>query len=64
MKELDEVIIPSHIAEKLGIVESGTIVWYIKGASYATVECAVTGDNPQGIETKLVDVDINEIRLR
>jgi len=64
MKELDEVTIPPYIAEKFGVVGSGTIVWYVQGANYATVECAVIGDNLQGLETKLVDVDINELRLR
>ena len=64
MQELDEVAIPDHIAEKLGIVAHGTIVWHVEGAGHATVECAVTGVNPDGLETKLVDVDINELRLR
>jgi hypothetical protein len=63
MKELDEVVIPHHISIKSGVVELGTIVWYVCGADYATVECAVVGDNPEGIQTKLIDVDINDLRL-
>lgn len=63
MKELDEVIIPAHIAESVGVVPHGTIVWYVDGADFATVECAVAADNPDGLETKLIDVDIKELRL-
>jgi hypothetical protein len=64
IKELDEVTIPSHLAETLGVVAHGTIVWYVHGADFATVECAIVENNPDGLETKLVDVDINKLRLR
>jgi len=62
VRELDQVTIPTHVAESFEIVPHGTIVWYVDGAGFATVECAVAADNPDGLETKLVDVDISELR--
>ena len=64
MKELDEVVIPFIIAEKAGVVRSGTIVWYVPDAVYATVECAILADNPEGIKTRLIDVSISKLQPR
>jgi len=62
LKELDEVFIPQEVSDLEGVELRGTIVWYIDGASYATIECAVRGGTGVGDETKLLDIDVNSIR--
>lgn len=64
MKELDEVDIPIEIAEKEGVFSFGTVVWYLDGAPFATVECTVLKDNPDWLETKLLDIDIKDLLIR
>ncbi len=58
LKELDEVCIPHDIADRERVEERGTIVWYVEGASYATIECAVLGGTGVGDETKLLDISV------
>jgi hypothetical protein len=63
-RELDEVTIPSDIAEREGVVQHGTVVWYVDGAPYATIECAVLGSTGIGNNTKLIDIEVNLIMIK
>lgn len=44
-RELDEVRIPRELAALEKVSELGTIVWYVEGASYASVDCALLGED-------------------
>jgi hypothetical protein len=60
--ELDTVVIPEATANEHGVIATGTIVWHVAGAPYATVECTEVNGRP-GLDTQLVDVPLNELRL-
>jgi hypothetical protein len=63
LRELAEVLIPSDLADSKGVENSGTVVWYVPGAVYATVECRVIDNNADGLKTELLDVNVNDIKL-
>ena len=60
--ELDSVTIPEATAREHGVIASGTIVWHVAGAPYATVECTEVDGRP-GLDTQLVDVLLEDLRL-
>jgi hypothetical protein len=61
-QEIDVVSIPEIIADRERVKPQGTVVWYVDGAPYATVECQCTDDNPDGLKTKLLDVQLLDLR--
>jgi hypothetical protein len=61
-RELDEVRIPRELAALEKVSELGTIVWYVEGASYATVECALLGEEGSRAQTKFLDVEVKFLR--
>ncbi len=62
IKELDVVCIPNDLADREGVERQGTVVWYVEGAPYVTVECAVLGGVGIGDKTKLLDIDLDLVR--
>jgi len=62
-KEADFVAIPSDLALAAGVTPMGTIVWHVPEAPFATVECQVVADNPNGWVTELVDVPLERLTL-
>jgi hypothetical protein len=63
-QELEVVGIPEAIAEKERVKPQGTVVWYVEGAPYATVECQCIDNYPEGLSTKLLDVQLPDLRPR
>lgn len=62
MRELDEVLIPRELAEAERVEPQGTVVWFLSGATFATVECRVVDNNPDGLKTKLLDVAVDTLQ--
>jgi hypothetical protein len=61
IRELDEVLIPEPVAKLHGTESTGTVVWFVSGSRFATVECKVINSTKFPPETKLVDVPIGDI---
>jgi hypothetical protein len=61
-QELDVVGIPKAIAARERVNDRGTIVWHVEGAPYVTVECRCLDDNPDGLNTKLLDIELSDLR--
>jgi len=62
LHELAVVAISDEIARQERVDAEGTVVWYVDGAPFATVECQCIDDNPDGLKTKLLDVQLPELR--
>ena len=62
IKELDEVKIPPALAAAERVEECGTVVWCQPGATFATIECRIIDSNPDGLDTKLLDVAVDAVR--
>ena len=60
--ELDAVMVPQALATDEGVEGKGAIVWHVASAPYATVECRVLDENPDGLRTKLLDIPIADLR--
>lgn len=59
--ELDAVVIPEALARKKGVRVTGTVVWHVASAPYATVECyRIAGQT--GLETELLDVPLADLQ--
>lgn len=61
-KELDVVEIPAEISKAHAVRSTGTIVWYVPPADYATVECMCL-HGPNGWESELIDVNVRDLKL-
>ena len=60
LREVDVVEIPEKTASEAGARPRGTVVWYVEGAPFATVECRLLGDDP--LRTVLIDVPVVDLR--
>jgi hypothetical protein len=58
--ELESVTIPEATARLNGVIARGTIVWFVAGADYATVECTEVGGRA-GLDSRLVDVPLDDL---
>ena len=63
LKELDRVSIPEYLAQSRGVYSCGTIVWYVPGATFATVECLKIDDNKDGLKTEVIDINVEDLTL-
>lgn len=61
LRELDVISIPKILARHERVKVEGTVVWFVEGASFATIECQCVEDNADGLKTKLLDVQLSDL---
>ncbi len=61
-KELDRVRISDSLADHHGVLSDCTIVGYMPGAPFLTIECRCTGLDSSALETVIFDVALDEVR--
>jgi hypothetical protein len=63
LKELDTVQIPEAVAAERRLYPTGTVVWYVPPASFATVECRPLDQNTANTLTVLLDIGVDELTV-
>jgi hypothetical protein len=61
IKELDDVKIPQDIAERHGVVDTCTVVFYSESSKIVTVECRHTSNNDDGLSAELIDIPLERM---